>query len=210
MATIKRKEFSGFTLAEALALTGVKRFEPWSIPAIGQTPSPFFYEHQKRLKIFDTFLSEAAKQLLIELVFEEVGVPYGELKIFKGVALNGEAVGGFVDYLIAPNSVLPGTPLLCVVEAKKDDFEKGLAQCLAEMYVCAEKNLGVGLELEVYGIVSNGSGWQFYRRDLKGAYWQSEAYGVQPLEPVLGAVDFVLARCTENAQTAQEKDIHYV
>lgn len=200
MATIKRKEFSGFTLAEALALTGVERFEPWVIPAPGRAPSTFFHERQQRLRIFDTFLSESAKQLLIELVFEEVGFPYQELKIFKGVALNGDTVGGFVDYLVAPNRVLPGTPLLCVVEAKKDDFEKGLAQCLAEMSVCAEKNHAAGVELEVYGIVSNGSGWQFYKRDLKGAYWQSEGYGIQPLEPVLGAVDYILARCTENVQ----------
>jgi len=198
----KKKEFSGFTLGEALALTGVRRFEAWSIPAPSQAPSSFFYEHQKRLKIFDTFLSEAAKQLLIELVFEEVGVPYENLKIFKGVALNGQSVGGFVDYLVAPNQVLPGTPLLCVVEAKKDDFEKGLAQCLAEMSVCVEKNAEAGVALEVYGVVSNGSGWQFYKRDLNGVYWQSEVYGVQPLEPLLGVVDYVLARCTENAQIA--------
>ncbi|WP_395138876.1 hypothetical protein [Armatimonas sp.] len=202
MATLKKREFSGFSLAEALALTEVERFQPWAIPAQDRLASSFFHERQNRLKIFDTFLSESAKQLLIELIFEEVGLPYQNLKIFKGVALNGREIGGFVDYLIAPNRVLPGTPLLCVVEAKKDNFEKGMAQCLVEMHVCAEKNQDAGQELDTYGIVSNGSGWQFYKRDTQNIYWQSEGYGVQPLEPVLGAVDYVLARCLENAEKA--------
>ena len=34
---------------------------------------------------------------------------------------------GQVDYLVAPKRAYLSTPLLCVVEAKKDDLKQGLA-----------------------------------------------------------------------------------
>ena len=45
-----------------------------------------------------------------------------------------------------------------MTEAKKDDFEKGAAQCVAEMVVCRETNTTDGHFIDVHGIVSNGQG----------------------------------------------------
>jgi len=49
-------------------------------------------------------------------------------------------------------------PLLIVVEAKKNDFEQGWAQCLSELI--AAKNLNQS-EKSVYGIVTDGKLWEF-------------------------------------------------
>ena len=46
-----------------------------------------------------------------------------------------------------------------MVEAKKNDFEQGWGQCLAEL-VAAQK-INADSESPVYGIVSDGILWQF-------------------------------------------------
>lgn len=45
-----------------------------------------------------------------------------------------------------------------MVEAKKDDFTGGWAQCGLEMYMMQQTNNND--ELPVYGIVSNGKTWE--------------------------------------------------
>ena len=125
--TATAREFSRFTLASALALLQIDTLGEW-IPEVEPVkPSAFHIERMRRLRVFDTSLSEMAKQLLIEAVFEEALQPFPALKVFKIVPLRTAQAHGFVDYLIAPNRTLPQTPLLCVAEAKKDDFERGLA-----------------------------------------------------------------------------------
>lgn len=199
MATTKKREFSGFSLAEAFAQVGIEDIQLWQIDAAPRPPSDFYQERLRRIEsVFDTTLSEQAKQLVIEVVFEEVAFAFSKLKIFKEAPLRGDEAGGFVDYLITPRRALPGTPLLCVAEAKKDNFEKGMAQCLVEMAVCAELNEKAGKSLDVFGIVTNGTGWQLYKREQSGAVWQSGVYGLMPPDLLLGVLSYVLARCEEN------------
>jgi len=197
--TTKKREFSDFSLVEAFAQAKVEDLLPWQPSVELRPPSAFFQERLRRLEqVFDTTLSEMAKQMVIEAIFEDVALSYPKLKIFKEAPLRGEEAGGFVDYLITPRRALPGVPLLCVVEAKKDNFEKGMAQCLVELTVCAELNAKADRYLDVYGIVTNGTGWQFYRRERTGTVWQSGVYSLIPPDLLLGVLAHVLALCEEN------------
>jgi hypothetical protein len=56
-------------------------------------PSAFHLERMQRLKVFDTSLSEMAKQLLIEAVFEEALQLFPALKVFKIVPLKSHEAG---------------------------------------------------------------------------------------------------------------------
>ena len=62
------------------------------------------------------------------------------LKIWKGAALESQDLIGQADYLLTQRRGYVEAPLLCVVEAKKDDFEQGAAQCLVEMKACQWNN----------------------------------------------------------------------
>ena len=103
-----------------------------------------------------------------------------------------------VDYLVAPRLDLPTTPFLCIVEAKKDDFEKGLAQCLVELHTCAQINAKKKKTQELFGIVTNAEGWKFYRRDPTGAFYETPLHALTHLQQLLGILDYVFARCEEN------------
>lgn len=105
-----------------------------------------------------------------------------QLKIWKGAYLEGEAVCGNVAYRIAERRGYLEAPFACIfaciIEAKKDDFEQGTAQCLVEMQACQWVNQQLGKTQPIYGIVTNGEGWKFYRLTVGGDVFESWLYGI--------------------------------
>ena len=84
------------------------------------------------------------------------------------------------------------------MEAKKDDFEQGTAQCLVSMDACAWQNAQKQHVIPVFGVVTNGSGWQFYQRDDLGEYTESVLFTSGDAPHLLGALDFIFAECEKN------------
>ncbi len=197
---MSKKSFSQFTLDEALERLGLENLTPWIPEMPEKAPSAFFTENLRRLDAFDLLRSEGAKTLLVDAFFEEAIQPYVRLKIFKEATLRGTVATGIVDYLVAARRLVASPPLLCVVEAKKDNFEKGLAQCLVELQACSEANENSGV---VFGIVTNGQGWQFYRREPGGEVFETGLFSSANTGQLLGMLDYLFARCTE--QLEEEK-----
>ena len=112
--------------------------------------------------------------------------------------LEAGTVGGVADYLIAQDYGYVETPLLCAIEAKRDDFEQGETQCIAEMAVCQQNNARDGHDTEVHGIVSNGQGWVFYRLTRTPEVFVSGLFTMNRLPELLGAIDHVIAACADN------------
>ena len=82
-----------------------------------------------------------------------------------------------------------GTPLIILVEAKKNDFEQGWGQCLAEL-VAAQK-INEDTDFPVYGIVTDGTLWQFGRL-VGDAFTRNRTnFSLDNLPILFGAVDFV-------------------
>ncbi|TGO02725.1 hypothetical protein PN36_20070 [Candidatus Thiomargarita nelsonii] len=130
---------------------------------------------ERNLEILDAFLSMVAKNLvddtnyvtefavcdaIIRPIIGIVAENYN-LKVWSHVSYNVDEEKGLVgepDYLIAPKTKYGAMarPSLCVIEAKKDDFDDGWAQALSEMV--ASSLLGTHI---CYGIVTTGAIWQF-------------------------------------------------
>lgn len=73
-----------------------------------------------------------------------------------------EGLIGVPDFIIAPASDIGTTfttPIICITEAKKENFNEGWAQVLAEM-IAAQK-FNCDSELNIFGIVTTGNYWQF-------------------------------------------------
>lgn len=69
---------------------------------------------------------------------------------------------GIPDFMIAPASEIGTTfskPIICIAEAKKENLNEGWAQVLAELIAAQKFNRKE--ELEVFGIVTTGTFWQF-------------------------------------------------
>jgi hypothetical protein len=198
----RKKSFSSFTYKEAFKYLGITELNRWTIEAEPVPVSDFFRQRLERLQRFDLESLEVSKTLLIDAICEEGLETSQRLKVWKGAYLEGEDVCGNADYLIAERRAYLERPYVCVIEAKKDDFEQGAAQCLVEMKACQWVNQQQGREIDIYGIVTNGEGWKFYRLAVNGGVSESLLTGVGDMSMLLGRLRVFFELCEQNLPQA--------
>ena len=192
-----KRKFSSYSYDEALKLLGVQTLLPWELRTNPLQITEFFKRRLQRLDGFELMNSERGKELLIDAYCEEALETHNKLKIWKEAPLSTETTTGFVDYLIAPRRAYLDTPLLCVIEAKKDKFDLGIAQCLIGMAACVSQNPE---PITVHGIVSSGQVWQFLRCEPSKAVWQTGLYTVREPDELLAAISAVFSACEVQLQ----------
>lgn len=195
----KKKNFSSFKYKDAFKQLHLTNVMPWTIEFVTRPASNFFQQRLERLhETFDLQSCEESKKLLIDAICEEAIQDFKHLKIWKGANLESDTSCGTADYLIAGKKAYLEAPFICIVEAKKDDFEQGTAQCLVEMQACQWENKQVGMEIDVYGVVSNGSTWQFYKLILAGEVYETPPYSISDIDAVLGLLRAIFQQCEQN------------
>ena len=194
---MRKRKFSDVRIDEVMPLIGTAQFTKWRIDAHARPPSETLLEILRRMDSFDTVRTEAAKLLLVDALIGETVPAYKQLKVWKGEALASSTLTGFADYLITPPYAYMKTPLLCATEAKKDNFDKGRAQCLAELVACRERNTADGYNIDLFGIVSNGQLWYFYKLTTANVVYETTEYGLNALPELLGALDYICAECAK-------------
>ncbi len=151
----------------------------------------------------DFFTSDGSRcEVVIFPILREIYKDYAEnygLWVKKSIAYD-ETLNGTPDYLIATKSELGitvvGMPLIMMVEAKKNDFELGWGQCLAEL-VAAQK-INDDTTFPVHGIVTDGILWQFGRL-VGNVFTRSRSnFSLDNLPSLFGAVDSVFKAIQEN------------
>ncbi|MDE0012642.1 MAG: hypothetical protein OXU36_15935 [Candidatus Poribacteria bacterium] len=168
----------------------------------------FLEEFQFTLENVNVFASEASRcEAIIFPILRQAYKAYADtyaLWIRQPITYD-ETLSGTPDYLIATKSELGitvvGTPLIILVEAKKNDFEEGWGQCLAEL-VAAQKIKG-DPDAPVYGIVSDGERWQFGKLVGDGFTQNRMNFSIDNLPTLFGAINavFKAASQTESARS---------
>lgn len=153
-----KRSFSGLRLEEAMELVPVQDITRWNFSVGERAPSDTLLTMLERFESYGIEGSEAGRVLLIDTVLSDIVPLYKTLKLWKDEPLEAGDVSGVADYLIAPRRAYLKTPLMCAIEAKRDDFVKGQVQCIAEMAVCQQNNIREGHDTEVHGIVSTVKG----------------------------------------------------
>jgi hypothetical protein len=116
-----------------------------------------------------------------------------QFAIYSGQRLDVEpekGLAGDCDFILALGPALPPlhAPLITVVEAKKNDIEVGLGQCIAQMVAARLFNQRAGrADSPAYGCVTTGETWQFLRLDGQAALLNRERYYLDNIGTVLGA-----------------------
>ena len=175
------------------------------------TPSEqFLEEFEFCTQHIDIFASEAARcEAIIFPILKEVYKPYADnyaLWIKKPIAYD-ETLSGTPDYLISTRSELGllvvGVPLIVLVEAKKNDFDQGWGQCIAEML--AVQKINEASDISVYGIVSDGTMWQFGLL-VGDAFTRNKTSGTMDnLSHLFGAIDAVFKASCNGHHTPREE-----
>ena len=66
------------------------------------------------------------------------------------------------------------------------------------MQACQWNNRQVDKVVDVYGIVTNGATWQFYKYDVQGQVWETLPFSISAQEQILGILHYVFTQCEQN------------
>ncbi|MBX7172068.1 MAG: hypothetical protein K1X72_13980 [Pyrinomonadaceae bacterium] len=113
---------------------------------------------------------------------------------------------GTPDYFLSKRSELGKTvlepPFLLFSEAKKNDFDAGWGQCLAEMYSAQKMNeQEYGKILTIFGIVTDGQTWQFGKLAENIYTYNFKIFTLDDLNELLGGLDFVHQEMSEQIKS---------
>jgi hypothetical protein len=144
--------------------------------------------------------SEKAKSELVitPILNELVEQNLESINYFSGYTFDVDkehGLKGIVDFIIskAPTSPTIKAPIFCVVEAKNDNLDIGVPQCIAEMYAASIFNQRKGQPLKtIYGAVTFGLAWQFLRLDDKNCTLDLDIYYVNNLPQLLGVLQMIV------------------
>ncbi len=115
-----------------------------------------------------------------------------QISLFSGVEFNiepSQGLNGNCDFLISrsPEFLLINTPVIIVVEAKKENIKGGLGQCIAEMYAARLFNEREENQVtEIYGVVTTGEIWKFLRLSGEVVQIDSAEYFLNDVNKILG------------------------
>jgi len=106
-----------------------------------------------------------------------------------------ENLSGIPDYMVAQRSsrgkIILEQPYLIIVEAKKDNFEEGWGQCLAELVAAQKMNSNQNSRL--FGIVSNGKLWEFAVLQEMEFIKNVKYYVLEDLQALMEALNFIFS-----------------
>jgi hypothetical protein len=163
--------FSEFTLESAIQLLGVTVQEAELFPGVAAAAVPDWLPGWLARGTRLALISEKARSefIVVPILLAAKELCGGRLAIYSGQRLDVDANRGLTgecDFLLALGPSVPPlrAPIAAVVEAKKNDVEAGLGQCIAQMEAAREFNVAAGRgPVPIYGCVTTGEAWQFLR-----------------------------------------------
>lgn len=120
------------------------------------------------------------------------------VSFFSGKEFNVDAdrgLNGFCDFLISrsPQQSVIQSPVIAIVEAKNENIELGLGQCMAEMVAAQIFNQRKGLEIPmILGAVTTGSTWKFMQLEGKTVDLDLTEYFLNQVGKILGILSLTL------------------
>ena len=138
---------------------------------------------------------KARSELIVAPILVEVRkLMDRRISLFSGITFDVDAergLNGACDFLVAnsPVQLFLEAPVLAVVEAKNDNINSGLGQCVAEMVAARVFNEREGKgPSTIHGLVTTGSLWQFLKLEEGTIHVDRTAYFPDHPEKILGSL----------------------
>lgn len=192
--------FSEFTLETAVRSLGVSIREadlfPDLAPAVVPDWLPSWLARGSRLAL----ISEKARSefIVVPILLAAKELCGGRLAIYSGQRLDVDAARGLTgecDFILAVGPSVPPlrAPIAAVVEAKKNDVEGGLGQCIAQMVAAQDFGAAFRGTARVYGCVTTGEAWQFLRLSQEVVELDRRRFYLDNLAGVLGSIAAIVS-----------------
>lgn len=115
-----------------------------------------------------------------------------KISLFSGVDFSvdpAQGLNGICDFLITQSTeiLMINSPVIIIVEAKKENIVAGLGQCVAEMVAARIFNERSGNNIKtILGSVTTGSIWQFLQLEQDLIKVDLSEYYLKDVEQILG------------------------
>lgn len=136
---------------------------------------------------------KARSEFLIAPILADVRkILNNKISLFSGNEFNVDAtkgLQGYCDYIFSGSreQLFISAPVMFVFEAKKEDINGGLGQCVAAMIAAQLFNQAQGSEKErIYGCVTTGTNWKFLFIEGTAVYIDSVEYYIKEVGKILG------------------------
>ncbi|HRX70847.1 MAG TPA: hypothetical protein P5329_06700 [Candidatus Competibacteraceae bacterium] len=188
--------YSDFTLTDVKEKLGLVLTE--KVNLFYQTETLEYSDHLKETLKYNVPLAtsinteKARSELIVTPVLVEViKLLNQEISLFSGIEFNvdkSRGLNGVCDYIISlsPEQLFLDTPVITIVEAKNDNIKAGLAQCISEMLAASLYNQERGNNIDVYGVVTTGSLWNFLKLTEKTVSVDLEEHHISNIAKILG------------------------
>ncbi len=142
----------------------------------------------------NAFVSEKSRSefLVAPVLLAVREINDNRVQVFSGQTLNVDAnlgLTGECDFILSKTDPTPilREPIMSVVEAKKNDIELGLGQCIAQMVAAKIFNLRRENDFkEIFGCVTTGEIWQFLKLEESSAIIDTNRYFISEVGKILG------------------------
>jgi hypothetical protein len=115
-----------------------------------------------------------------------------QISFFSGSEFNVDAdrgLDGYCDYLLSrsPEQLEITSPVVVLIEAKKENLMGGIAQCIAEMIAAQILNDRSNNAIPIiYGAVTSGTNWQFLTLQGTQVNLDTTEYFISNVEKLIG------------------------
>lgn len=114
------------------------------------------------------------------------------MSLFSGIDFTVDVdlgLSGVCDFLISqsPQQLYIESPVIALVEAKKQDLSLAYPQCASEMIAARIFNEREGNNIKtIFGVATTGSNWQFMRYIDNNIEIDSREYSIESPEKIIG------------------------
>ncbi|WP_293146023.1 MULTISPECIES: hypothetical protein [unclassified Microcoleus] len=195
--------YSNFSLADAIKQFGLTLKDKNDLFAdIPEVPYSEYLDFTLKynLRIASEINTEKARSEMIitPILLELRRMLDDKISLFSGKEFNVDlekGLNGACDFLISlsESQIVIMTPVLAIVEAKKEDLIGGLGQCAAEMYAAQLFNEKEGNRVPViYGLVTSGTVWRFLKLEGNALDIDVVEYYIKDVGKILGIFSSLL------------------
>ncbi|MBD2276961.1 MAG: hypothetical protein HEQ13_20290 [Dolichospermum sp. DEX189] len=105
-------------------------------------------------------------------------------------------LNGICDFLISKSlsQLEIQAPVVIIIEAKKENLNGGLGQCIAEMVAAQKFNAANNVNIPIiFGSVTSGTTWKFLKLEGNSVTIDITEYPLPPVEPILAFLTWMLS-----------------
>ncbi len=193
------KDFSVNDLVEKFGIEGKQTTLFLREEVVKISPSEWLQETLSISREFKKRSEKARSEMIVTpILFELKRRNRDFFTIHSGDRLNADkekGLNGECDFLLArkTDSYDIDTPIISVVEAKKNDMELGVDQCSAQMYGAKLYNEKQGNPLDViYGCVTTADTWKFLKLEGNLIITDSETFYMNELDVIIGIFQHII------------------